>query len=184
MGERQAGKGFESMKCACYIRVSTETQTTDNQLPAIRALCEARGWQLVKVYSEEVSAWRAGRQSEWKRCVTDGIHHHHEAIIVWALDRVSRQGPMKIMGIWNHLKDKGIKLISCRESWTETDSTFNAVLYSLIGWVAEYESQHKSERTKAGIAEKKLHGGGRRGPDKKKRKRRWLKRPQINEPDY
>jgi DNA invertase Pin-like site-specific DNA recombinase len=166
-------------KCAAYIRVSTEQQTVDNQLPAIQALCQARGWELVNVYAEESSAWRNGHQSEWKRCVADAEHHHHEVIVVWALDRVSREGPLKILSTSKHLRDKGIKLVSVREPWTESSDDFTDVLFSIIGWVARFESKHKSERVKAGIAEKRKHGGGKRGPDRRKRTRRWLKRPTL-----
>jgi DNA invertase Pin-like site-specific DNA recombinase len=168
------------MKVAAYVRASTEKQTTENQLPAIKALCKSRGWQLVKVYAEDESAWRAGRQSEFKRCVQDAKHNHFEMIICWALDRVSREGPLKVLATVDHLRKSGIKLISCKEPWTESGDSFTSVLFAITAWVAQYESDRRSERTKAGIAEKRLHGGGRRGKDRKRRKRRWLKRPQIS----
>jgi len=169
------------VKCAAYIRVSTETQTTDNQLPAIEALCKARNWELVRVYSENASAWSGGRQTELKRCIADAKHHHHEVIVVWALDRLTREGPLRILSLTHHLKKQGIKLVSVMEPWTESADDFTDVLYSITSWIAAWESKRKSERTKAGIAEKQKHGGGHRGKDKVKRKRRWLKRPQISE---
>jgi len=169
------------MKAAAYIRCSTETQTTDNQLPAIEALCKARGWELAFVYSENASAWKAGRQSELKKCIRDAQHHHFETIIVWALDRLSREGPLKILTLTHHLKEKGIRLVSVQEPWTESADDFTDVLFSITSWIAAWESKRKSLRTKAGIAEKQLHGGGRRGKDRKKRVRRWLKRPQISD---
>ena len=169
------------MKAAAYIRCSTEQQTTDNQLPAIEALCKARGWELVKVYSENASAWHAGRQSELKRCIADAKHNHHSIIVIWALNRLSREGPLKILTLTHHLKEKGIRLVSVQEPWTESADDFTDVLYSITSWIAAWESKRKSLRTKAGIVEKQLHGGGRRGRDKKKRSRRWLKRPQISD---
>jgi DNA invertase Pin-like site-specific DNA recombinase len=138
---------------------------------------------LVKVYSENASAWHAGRQIELKRCIADAKHNHHEIIVVWALDRLSREGPLKILTLTHHLKEKGVKLVSCQEAWTELSDDFTDVLYSITSWIAAWESKRRSVRTKAGIAEKQLHGGGRRGPDKHTRKRRWLKRPQILEAD-
>lgn len=168
-------------KCAAYIRVSTEQQTVDNQLPAIQALCQARSWELVKVYAESASAWKGGRQSELARCIRDAQHHHFDTIVCWSLDRISREGPLRVLSLMEHLRRKGIKLISVNESWTETAGEFSPVLLAITAWVAQWESNRKSERTKAGIAQKRLNGGGRRGPDKRKRKRRWLKRPQIIE---
>jgi len=99
------------MKVAAYVRVSTETQTTDNQLPSIEGLCKVRGWELVKVYSENASAWSGGRQIELARCIRDAEHNHFETIVVWALDRVSREGPLRILSLIDHLHKKGIKLV-------------------------------------------------------------------------
>jgi DNA invertase Pin-like site-specific DNA recombinase len=92
------------MKAAAYIRVSTETQTTDNQLPAIMALRKACGWELVKVYSENASAWVSGSQTELKMCVVDAKHNHHEIIVVWAFDQLTREGPLLILSLNYHLK--------------------------------------------------------------------------------
>jgi len=168
------------MKAAAYIRVSTETQSTDNQLPAIEALCKARGWELAKVYSENASAWVSGRQTELKRCIADAKHNHHSMIVVWALDRLTREGPLRILSLTHHLKKQGIKLISVQEPWTESADDFTDVLYSITSWIAAWESKRKSLRTKAGLQEKRKQGKGRRGKDRVKRKRRWLKRPQIS----
>lgn len=165
------------MKVAAYLRVSTEDQATDNQLPSIISLCELRGWKLVGVYSEHASAWAGGRQTELARCIDDAEHHHFEAICVWALDRISREGPLRVLSLLDHLRRKGIKLVSIQESWTETSNDFAPVLYAITAWIAEWESKRRSERTKAGIAARKKDGGGKRGPDKRKRKRRWLKKP-------
>lgn len=166
------------MKVAAYIRVSTDRQTADNQLPAIKALCTARGWELVRVYAENESAWKAGHQAQWARAVYDAKHHHFEAIVVWALDRVSRQGAASILLTIKQLMMAGIRIISVQEPWTETDSSFNEVLYAIIGWVANFESNHRSERIRAGLAARREHGGGRRGKDKKPRRRgRWSKHP-------
>jgi len=172
------------MKVAAYIRVSTETQTTDNQLPAIKELCKNRSWELVKIYSENASAWSGGRQAELDRCIRDAEHNHFETIVVWSLDRVSREGPLRVLSLIEHLHQRGIKLLSVQESWSETAGDFAPVLYAITAWVGKWQSDRKSEATKAGIARAKLAGKGKRGTDKKKRIRRWLKRPQNNTLDF
>ena len=170
-----------NMKAAAYLRCSTESQTPDNQLPAIQALCSARGWELVKVYSENASAWSGGRQTELKRCIRDAQHNHFDTILCWSLDRISREGPLRVLSLIEHLHRRGIKVISVQESWTETAGDFSPVLLAITAWVAQWESYRKSERTRAGIASARAEGKGKRGTDKKPRKRRWLKRPQISE---
>ena len=44
------------MKAALYLRVSTTEQNVDNQLPALEAYAESRGWQIVETYRENKSA--------------------------------------------------------------------------------------------------------------------------------
>ena len=172
------------MKVAAYIRVSTETQTTDNQLPSIKELCKNRSWELVKIYSENASAWSGGRQAELDRCIRDAEHNHFEIIVVWSLDRVSREGLLRVLSLIEHLHQRGIKLLSVQESWSETAGDFAPVLYAITAWVGKWQSDRKSEATKAGIVRANLSGKGKRGTDKKKRVRRWLKRPRINTLDF
>ena len=65
-------------------------------------------------------------------------------------------------------------MVSFQEPWTEVDGPLNEVLYSLVAWMAQYESQRRSERTKAGL-ERAIKAGkrlGRPAGSKDKRKRR------------
>jgi DNA invertase Pin-like site-specific DNA recombinase len=71
--------------------------------------------------------------------------------------------------------------VSVLEPWTESSDDFTDVLYSITSWIANWESKRRSLRTRAGLEQKRKEGKGRRGKDKKKRVRRWLKRPQISE---
>ena len=44
------------MKAAIYARVSTSEQSADNQLPDLEALASRRGFDIVRGFSENVSA--------------------------------------------------------------------------------------------------------------------------------
>ena len=168
------------MKCAAYIRVSTEQQTADNQLPAIEALCQARSWQLVHVYSENESAWKSGHQAELAHLLEDARKGQFQIVVCWALDRLSRQGALAILQLVDRFKRYGVRVISYQESWTETPPEFAEVLYAMIGWVAQMESKRQSERVKAGLARANAESKGKRGPDQVRRKRRWFKRPGLD----
>ncbi|MFC1984791.1 recombinase family protein [Chloroflexota bacterium] len=72
----------------------------------------------------------------------------------------------------------GCHVISLKEPWTETDGILSDILYSLVAWVAQYESLRRSERTIAGLARAKAQGKrlGRPPGSKDKRKRRRSQR--------
>ena len=161
--------------CAIYIRVSDPSQNADNQLPALREYCQRRQWELSAIYEETASAWKGGRQAELSRAVKDARRGRFKILLVWALDRLSREGPLAILTLVHRLGQLGVRVVSLQESWTEAPGELAEVLYALTAWVARMESQRRSERTKAGMARLKAKGiklgrpvGSR---DKRKRKK-------------
>lgn len=169
------------MKAVIYLRVSTTEQDTANQLPALENYAQRWGFEVVQVYSENETAWKAGHQAELARLIEGARKGKFEVVLVWALDRLSREGSLAILSLVDKLKRYGVKVISYQESWTEAPGELADILYAITGWVARMESQRRSERTKAGLERARLQGKsiGKRGPDKKKRKTRAYARNYI-----
>jgi len=163
-------------KVVIYLRVSGSEQTTDNQLPALQKWVSDRGHDLVEVYAENESAWKSGHQRELSRLFADLPKRKVDICLVWALDRLTREGIARIFEIVNRFKAHGIQVISYSESWTEQSGPMADLLYAITAWIAEFESRRRSERTLAGlaraIAEGKKLGRPNGSQDKKKRKRR------------
>lgn len=162
-------------KVVVYLRVSKESQETANQLPALKEWIHSRGHQLVALYQEDESAWHAGHQHELSRLMADLPKHQPSILLVWALDRLTRQGVGPMLQLVNSFKVHGVQVISHSEAWTEQSGTMLDLLYSLCGWAANYEAIRISERTLAGLARVKAQGkklGRPKGSqDTKKRKR-------------
>lgn len=164
------------MIAAIYVRVSTDQQNTDNQLPHLKDWAIRRGMNIGEIYSEKASAWESGHQREFARLIGDAYKRKFDCILVWALDRVSREGPLTILRLIHKLNTWGIKLYSYQESWTEAPGDLGDILYSIAAWVAKMYSDRISVNTKAGI-ERRRRSGLRIGrppgsKDKKIRKRR------------
>ena len=164
------------MKAAIYCRVSTNEQDATNQLLALEKWAGDRGWDIVDVYQEEESAWKVGHQKELARLKADAGRRRFEAVLVWALDRFSREGAAAILNLINTFKVHGVKVYSYQESWTEAPGELAELLYAIAGWSARMESQRRSERTKAGLERAKANGKALGRPwgskDIKKRSRR------------
>ncbi len=162
------------MKVCIYSRVSTGEQDTRNQSTVLADWATQRGYEVVKVYAEEESAWRNGHQRELTNLIADARRRKFQAVLVWALDRLSREGALAILSLVNKLSSCGVKVLSYQESWTEAPGELAELLYALTGWVARMESQRRSERTKAGLARVKAQGKrlGRPPGSKDKRQRR------------
>ena len=164
------------MKVCIYSRVSTGEQDTKNQSVVLTDWANQRGYKVVKIYEEQESAWKSGHQKELANLVVDARHRKFQAVLVWALDRLSREGALAILSLVHKLSSNGVKVLSYQESWTEAPGELAEVLYALTGWVARMESQRRSERTKAGLARVRAHGKRLGRPpgskDRRKRKRR------------
>ncbi len=174
------------MKVVLYLRVSSDEQSVENQLIQLKTWAASRGWEIVAIYQESESAWKAGHQAELARLKVDASRRKFEAIVVWALDRLSREGALAILQLVSTLKVYGVKVISYQESWTECPGELAEVLYAIAGWVARMESERRSERTKAGLARVKAGGQqlGRPAGSKDKKKRRKKGRQLSRLMDY
>ncbi len=164
------------MKVCIYSRVNTGQQDTPNQSMVLSEWARQRDFEVIKVYEEEESAWRNGHQRELANLIADARHRKYQAVLVWALDRLSREGALAILSLVHKLSSYGVRVLSYQESWTEAPGEIAELLYALTGWVARMESQRRSERTKAGLARVKAQGKrlGRTpwSNDKRKRRRR------------
>ncbi|MFC1953917.1 recombinase family protein [Chloroflexota bacterium] len=166
------------MKVAIYCRISTGNQDTANQLQVLSDWAYQLGFEVFKIYEEEESAWKAGHQKQLSALIADARLRRFQAVLVWSLDRISREGALAILILVQKLSVCGVKVLSYQESWTEAPGEIGELLYALTGWVARMESQRRSERTKAGLARVKANGRKLGRPlgsrDKKKRRRRVI----------
>jgi len=166
------------MKAVIYCRVSTGEQELDNQLSPLRTWAEQRGLDIVDTYQEEAGAWRDGHQKELRALIEDARKGKFQVVLVWALDRLSRQGVLAILSLIDKLKKYGVRVYSYQESWTEAPGELADLLFAITAWVAQFESKRRSDRTKAGMARLKASGktlGRPKGKkDSKKRRRRLL----------
>lgn len=167
------------MKAAIYLRVSTPEQDVNNQLPALEDYAQRHKLEIYQIYYELETAWKDGHHPGLAQLLEDARTGKFRVLLVWALDRLSRQGALAILTLVDRLKNHGVKVISYQEAWTEAPGELADILYAITGWVAKMESQRRSERTKAGMERARLAGApiGKRGTDLVPRTRRWKRKP-------
>jgi len=137
-----------SRVAVAYVRVSTEDQTVENQLPDLTRLAEARGLKLAKVFSENVSAVK--HRPEYEAMLKLAHSGKVGTIVIWALDRLHRSmvGAMQTVLELDRL---GVRVISLKEPWLDTTSPVRPLLVAVFGWVAEQERARISDRTRCGL---------------------------------
>ena len=163
-------------KAGLLLRVSDPGQHADNQLPDLQAWADRRGLEVVQVYQFQESAWRGAHQKMLSQVYRDARQGKFSVLLVWALDRLSREGSLATLAIVHRLGQYGVQVLSYQEPWTEAGGEMLDLLLAIAGWVVRMESSRRSERTKAGL-QRAVSQGKRLGrppgsKDKKKRSRR------------
>jgi putative DNA-invertase from lambdoid prophage Rac len=147
-------------RCAIWARVSTDEQDTGNQLADLRAWAGRRGLAVTAEYIlDGASAWKGEHRQLLTDALADARTGKFDVMLVWALDRLSREGVEATLGILRRFHDAGSPVWSLREPWTETaDPHMAELLAAIYAWMARAESARRSERTRAGLARRKAAG--------------------------
>ena len=146
------------MRVALYTRVSTEKQDYENQLYQLKEYCKNNNWQIYKIYAEIISGKSADRP-EFKKMMLEASQKKFDIVLVWALDRFTREGVDKVWRYITELDHYGITFRSFKEPFLNSDNKMQRdILFSLMGVLAEQERLRISERTKAGIEKARRAG--------------------------
>lgn len=148
----------QRVNTAIWLRVSGSSQETDNQALQLREWAARRGLAVVREYRVEESAWRGAHQKALSQVYEDAHRGGFSVLMVWALDRLSREGPLATLEIVHRLGKSGVQVLSLQEPWTEAAGELRDLLLAITGWVARMESNRRSERTRAGLARAKAQG--------------------------
>ena len=147
----------DERRAALYIRVSTDDQKSANQEAQLRQWAKRLGFTVVKVYADTMSGTRNDRAGLIE--VLAGAHRRDfDVLLIWALDRLSREGVAEVLKYLKKFEDAGVRVMSHQESWLDTGGPTGELLVSIHAWMAKQERRHISERTKAGLQRARAAG--------------------------
>jgi len=155
------------MKVAIYCRVSTEEQNIETQRDICLETCKRHSHEVFKVYKEVITGTSKSRPV-FNKLLEDMRHYKFDAIMVTKLDRLGRS-LQHLLSLLDEFKRKGIHFIAVTQN-IDTSTSMGTLQLQIMGAFAEFERNIISERTKEGL--RKAIGVGKRGKDKKPRKRR------------
>jgi putative DNA-invertase from lambdoid prophage Rac len=163
-------------RCTIWTRVSTDEQETGNQLVELRQWAACRDLEVAVEYViDGASAWKGEHRHQLAAALAEARVGKFDVLLVWALDRLDREGVESTLGLLRRFREAGVPVWSLREPWTETADAHTAELLGAIyAWMARAESTRRSERVKAGLARRKAEGKpvGRRAGSKDRKPRR------------
>jgi len=150
---------IEGMRAAIYARVSTDDkgQDVENQLMQLRSYCKAKGHDVYKEYSENITGTGKKRRPAFEEMMEDARKRKFDMLLVWSYDRFSRAGLKDIRHILE-LNDFGVKFVSYQESFLDMTSEMGELMLPFFAWIAKQEAKKISERTKAGLVRVRNEG--------------------------
>jgi len=146
-------------KVALYCRVSTSTkdQTTENQLRELTSYCDRMGYEVVKVYEDEVSGSKTiEKRPAYNQMCKDAFLKKFDAIIGWDVSRFGRS-MKEFVSFLADMDDKGIGVIAVKNG-LDTVSSSGRMMMKLIGVLEEWNREMLIERTNAGLARTVANG--------------------------
>jgi DNA invertase Pin-like site-specific DNA recombinase len=143
-----------SLRAAIYSRVSTVDRGQDpvNQINALRDLAARNGMTVVAEFTDRETGTGRRRRSEFERMLLDAEARTFDVLLIWAIDRLSREGTLKTLLLLDRLAKAGVKVRSLSEPWLDPASPTYELLLPIFAWIARQESLRISERVRAGLA--------------------------------
>lgn len=159
------------MKVALYARVSKEEtdvqgrqyQEPENQLKPMREYCNQMQWEIKFEFIDRKSGADSNRP-EFQKMLSEARQHHFDLLLVWAIDRFSREPILNTLKYLETLKLNGIYLKSLTENIDTRDEGASELIMLIMMWLAAEERRKIARRTRAGIQRLKNLGtwkGGR-----------------------
>lgn len=149
-----------STKALGYARVSTSRQadtghSLDLQLAALRAEADRHGWTFEGV-TEEGSARSITRRPVLQAALKELASGAASVLIVHRLDRLGRS-LKDVLTVVETANRQGWRIVFTEQAIDSSTSTGRLTL-GLLGSVAQYDNELRSERIKEGLAEARAKG--------------------------
>ena len=145
------------IRSALYVRVSTKEQTTENQERELRQWAERLGFEVVAVYADTMSGARSDRAA-FAAVLAAAHRREFDVLLVWALDRVSREGIGRMVGYVERLRTAGIRVLSHQEPWLDAGGPVGELVLVIFAWVAKQERERIGDRVRAGQTRARAQG--------------------------
>lgn len=157
----------EEEKCVIYLRVSSKKQDEENQFSSCKRYAEARGFEIDEIYREKRSAYKEENQIKKAKIMERARKGEFSHVIVWALDRWTREGSKRLLEDIDRLSKYGVELHSLQESFLdqiniqgELGEIIRNFISSLLAWEAKMESKRKGERVREAYERKSQAADG------------------------
>jgi DNA invertase Pin-like site-specific DNA recombinase len=146
-------------RVAIYTRVSTDTQTTENQLRELQTIVDRQeGWNLVAVYEDHGISGAKGRKDRpaLDALLKGVVRREFDLVAAWSVDRLGRS-LRDLLELLGDFHAKGVDLY-LHQQGMDTTTPSGRAMFQMMGVFAEFERAMIRERVNAGLARARAQG--------------------------
>ena len=141
-----------------YLRVSTDQQTTENQLRVLNEVAERAGWTIVAVFEDAGVSGAKGRD---KRPGYDALlkaisRREIDMVAAWSVDRLGRSLP-DLVAFLSDIQNRGCDLYLHQQA-IDTSTPSGRMLFQMLAVFAEFERAIITSRITAGLDRARAKG--------------------------
>jgi DNA invertase Pin-like site-specific DNA recombinase len=146
------------VRAALYARVSTDDQTTENQLIKLRSAAKRLGWSVVSEFVDQGISGAKGRadRPQLDALLKGVARKEFDVVAAWSVDRLGRS-LIDLVSLLQELHSTGIDLY-LHQQGINTTTPAGKAMFQMMGVFAEFERSMIRERVKAGLDRARTHG--------------------------
>jgi DNA invertase Pin-like site-specific DNA recombinase len=143
---------------AIYARVSTNGQTTANQVRELRKVARQHGWKISAEYIDHGVSGAKGRdrRPELDKLLKAANRRDFSIIMAWSVDRLGRS-LQHLAGFLDEIHAKGVDLYLHQQN-IDTSTPSGKAMFQMTGVFAEFERSMIQERVRAGLERAREQG--------------------------
>lgn len=148
-----------SKRVAIYTRVSTDSQTVENQRRELEAVADRLGWTVVAMLSDEGISGSKGRDQRpgFNSLMTMITRREIDMVACWSVDRLGRS-LQHLIGFLGEINCKNVDLY-LHVQGLDTSTPAGRAMFSMLGVFAEFERAILRDRITAGLARSSKKAG-------------------------
>jgi len=137
-------------RIAIYARVSTSSQSTQNQIDVLTELANRQGHTIIKIYTDNGFSGTklTSDRPALNDLMTDARKKSFDMVLVWSLDRLGRS-LKHCLELLQELQELKVDLFF-QQQGMDTSTSSGKLMFSMIGAFAEFERNIIRERVMAG----------------------------------
>jgi len=139
-------------RVALYLRVSTDSQTVENQRLELQAVADRLGWIVVTTLADEGISGSKGRDQRpaFNTLMTMVTRREIDMVMAWSVDRLGRS-LQHLVGFLSEINERNVDLY-LHVQGLDTSTPSGRAMFAMLSVFAEFERSILRDRIMAGLA--------------------------------